>query len=48
MKLSPATFARDLEPAGHAERSHAQLGDQLDPETREKLEQLRRGEQVHS
>jgi predicted RNA-binding protein with PIN domain len=42
--LSSRTFVRDLEPAEHSESRPAQLGDRLDPETRERLERLRRGE----
>jgi predicted RNA-binding protein with PIN domain len=43
--LSSRTFVRDLEPARHAESRPAQLGDRLDPDVRERLERLRRGEQ---
>ena len=43
-QLSSRTFVRDLEPAQHAESSPAKLGDRLDPEVREQLERLRRGE----
>ena len=42
--LSSRTFVRDLEPTQHSESRPAQLGDRLDPETRERLERLRRGE----
>jgi predicted RNA-binding protein with PIN domain len=42
--LSSRTFVRDLEPAQHSESRRGQLGDRLDPEVRERLERLRRGE----
>jgi predicted RNA-binding protein with PIN domain len=42
-KLSSATFAAELRPAGHSERRPSFLADRLDPETRARLEQLRRG-----
>ena len=42
--LSSRTFVRDLEPTQHSESRPAPLGDRLDPETRERLERLRRGE----
>ena len=42
-KLSSATFARDFELQGHREAKPMRIEDKLDPETREKLEQLRRG-----
>jgi predicted RNA-binding protein with PIN domain len=42
--LSSRTFVRDLEPAQHSESRPGQLGDRLDPEVRERLERLRRGE----
>jgi predicted RNA-binding protein with PIN domain len=44
MKISSATFFRDLEPVRHEERRRSELADRLDPETRERLERLRRGE----
>jgi predicted RNA-binding protein with PIN domain len=43
MKLSSATFARDFRLEGHQERRPMRVEDKLDPDTREKLEQLRRG-----
>jgi predicted RNA-binding protein with PIN domain len=43
-KLSSATFLLDLEPAAHREAGPSRLRDRLDPETRERLERLRRGE----
>ena len=43
-KVSSATFLRDLEPAKHVEDQASRLRDRLDPETRAKLERLRRGE----
>ncbi len=43
-KVSSRTFVRDLEPTRHSEARRAQLGDRLDPEVRERLERLRRGE----
>ncbi len=43
MKLSSATFARDFSLEGHREQKPMRVEDKLDPETREKLEQLRRG-----
>jgi predicted RNA-binding protein with PIN domain len=42
--LSSRTFVRDLAPAEHSESPPSQLGDRLDPDTRAKLERLRRGE----
>lgn len=48
-KLSSRGFVRDLEqelaPVRREEASRTQLGDRLDPEVREQLERLRRGEQ---
>jgi predicted RNA-binding protein with PIN domain len=44
-KLSSQTFLGDLTPARHEERPPAHLADLLDPETRARLERLRRGEQ---
>jgi predicted RNA-binding protein with PIN domain len=47
-KLSSRLFLKDLEPARH--RDHEQtgaggrVGDRIDPETRDRLERLRRGE----
>jgi predicted RNA-binding protein with PIN domain len=43
MKLSSATFARDFQLEGHTEQSPMRVEDKLDPETRERLERLRRG-----
>jgi predicted RNA-binding protein with PIN domain len=43
MKLSSATFSRDFELRGHQEAKPMRVEDKLDPETRAKLEQLRRG-----
>jgi predicted RNA-binding protein with PIN domain len=46
-KLSSRTFLADLEPARHTEHEQSgaggRLGERLDPETRERLERLRRG-----
>ena len=42
-KRSSRTFAGELEPARHEERSGSRLGDAGDAETRARLEQLRRG-----
>jgi predicted RNA-binding protein with PIN domain len=42
--LGSRTFVRDLEPTQHSESRPGQLGDRLDPATRERLERLRRGE----
>ncbi|MEK6274255.1 MAG: NYN domain-containing protein [Actinomycetota bacterium] len=44
MKLSSATFTRDFALAAHDERKPMRVEDTLDPETRAKLEKLRRGE----
>jgi predicted RNA-binding protein with PIN domain len=43
MKLSSATFTRDFELETHREQKPMRVEDKLDPETRAKLEQLRRG-----
>jgi predicted RNA-binding protein with PIN domain len=43
MKLSSATFTRDFKLEGHGEHRPMRVEDKLDPETRERLEQLRRG-----
>ena len=43
MKLSSATFARDFTLESHQEQKPMRVEDKLDAETREKLEQLRRG-----
>ena len=42
-KRSSATFLGDLEAVAHSEERPHHLRDTLDPETREKLERLRRG-----
>jgi predicted RNA-binding protein with PIN domain len=42
-KLSSATFARDFALEGHQEQRPMRVEDKLDPETRAKLEELRRG-----
>jgi predicted RNA-binding protein with PIN domain len=44
MKLSSATFTRDFALESHEEGKPMRVEDKLDPETREKLEQLRRGQ----
>lgn len=41
---SSRTFMRDLEPTQHQESGPAQLGDRLDPDVRDELERMRRGE----
>jgi predicted RNA-binding protein with PIN domain len=41
-KLSSKTFLGDLEPAAHREDVRSELADQLDPETRARLDRLRR------
>jgi predicted RNA-binding protein with PIN domain len=43
MKLSSANFTRDFVLQTHDEGKPMRVEDKLDPETREKLEQLRRG-----
>jgi predicted RNA-binding protein with PIN domain len=43
MKLSSATFSRDFELRAHQEAKPMRVEDKLDPETRAKLEELRRG-----
>ena len=47
-KLTSRSFLADLEPVSHTEREQTgaggRVGDRLDPETRERLERLRRGE----
>ena len=43
-KLSSRTFLGDLEETTHREERPRQLRDRLDPETREALERMRRGE----
>ena len=42
-KLSSATFLADLESPKHSEGEPSRLRDRVDPETRARLEQLRRG-----
>jgi predicted RNA-binding protein with PIN domain len=44
-KLSSQTFLGDLEEVAHREDRMRQVRDQLDPETRDALERMRRGEQ---
>jgi predicted RNA-binding protein with PIN domain len=41
-KVTSRTFIGSLERATHREDARSQLGDRLDPETRERLERLRR------
>lgn len=43
MKLSSRTFLADLQPVEHGEAGHGRIADRLDPETRARLERLRRG-----
>jgi len=43
-KLSSQTFLGDLEQVAHSEERPRQVRDRLDPETREALERMRRGE----
>jgi len=47
-KLTSQLFLADLQPAGHREHeqrgSGSRVGDRLDPDVRERLERLRRGE----
>jgi predicted RNA-binding protein with PIN domain len=43
-KLSSKTFLKELDSPRHSEQRPSRLEDRLDPETRERLEQLRRGE----
>jgi predicted RNA-binding protein with PIN domain len=43
-KLTSQTFMHDLEPAGQRDERPGGLADKLDPETRARLERLRRGE----
>ena len=43
-KVSSATFLRSLERPVHTENEASRLRDRLDPETRAKLERLRRGQ----
>ena len=44
MKLSSATFTRDFALESHEEGRPVRVEDKLDPETRARLEQLRRGQ----
>src|SRR6188472_2673126 len=44
MKLSSATFTRDFELESHEEAGRMRVEDKLDPDTRARLEQLRRGQ----
>ncbi len=44
-KLSSQTFFREFEPAQHREERPEGLAGKLDPETRARLERLRRGEE---
>ncbi len=44
MKLSSATFSRDFALESHEEGQPMRVEDKLDPETRDRLEQLRRGQ----
>jgi predicted RNA-binding protein with PIN domain len=41
-KITSRTFVRSLEAAAHREASRSQLGDRIDPGTRERLERMRR------
>ena len=43
-KLSSQAFLRELEPTGHRERPRTDVAMRLDPETRARMERLRRGE----
>ncbi len=43
-KISSRTFLRELVPQLHAETEASRLQDRIDPETRARLERLRRGE----
>jgi predicted RNA-binding protein with PIN domain len=43
-KLSSATFLRDLPPAEHRDERRSSVADRLDPETRARLERLRRAQ----
>ena len=43
-KLSSATFLAELERATHADPAASRVRDRLDPEVREQLERLRRGQ----
>ena len=43
-QLSSQTFFGDFEPPSQRDQTPGGLGDKLDPETRARLERLRRGE----
>ena len=43
-KIASGAFLETLGPSGHSEESASRLRDRVDPETRAKLERLRRGE----
>jgi predicted RNA-binding protein with PIN domain len=43
-KRASRSFLAELESSSHVERSASRVGDRLDPETRERLERLRRGQ----
>ena len=43
-KVASSTFLEELAPAAHRESEASRLRDRLDPETRAKLERLRRGQ----
>jgi predicted RNA-binding protein with PIN domain len=45
MKVSSRTFLGDLERPEHSEERRSSLADRVDPETRARLERLRRGQQ---
>jgi predicted RNA-binding protein with PIN domain len=42
-KMSSPTFLSELGPARHREHRRSEIGDRLDPETRARLDRLRRG-----
>ncbi len=50
LKLTSQLFLADLQPAGHREReqrgSGSRVGERLEPDVREQLERLRRGEKT--
>jgi len=43
-KVASSTFLEELAPSAHVEEEASRLRDRLDPETRAKLERLRRGQ----
>ena len=43
-KIASSTFLAELAPAAHVEETASRLRDRLDPETRAKLERMRRGQ----